>query len=421
MLTIAKNHKNLEKNGRPFFWLADTCWSAFTNISDQEWEYYLDKRKKQGFNTLQINILPQWDASSTRHDWKPFIDGDPHQLNDEYFAHARAMAKRAREKGFELALVVLWCNYVPGTWASKIFRTGILPFDAIAPYVEKVHETFSDLDPVYVISGDTDFPEKETEDYYLEAARVLRPLVPDHLLTTHIKGRYSYIPKDLEDMLDLHFYQSGHNAKDRTMPWSLSEKMQELYPGKPLLNSEPCYEDMGWSGGQYGRWHRDDIRKAAWQSLLSGASAGITYGAAGIYSWQQADSNFATGLGEGFDKPKAWQDAMNFPGAWDYSLARRILEGKEITPRQDLLANETGDIRVAIDQDETLYIYVPYNTALRLNGDFTDRNFTVIDLENRFISDGDPRQKDGKTIVEMHPFNADALIIAPAKKQIVKN
>ena len=78
MLRIAKNHKTLEKDGNPFFYLADTCWSAFTNISEEEWEYYLYKRKAQGFNTIQINILPQWDASDTDLNYNPFIDNDPY-------------------------------------------------------------------------------------------------------------------------------------------------------------------------------------------------------------------------------------------------------------------------------------------------------------------------------------------------------
>ena len=74
-LTIENNI--LMKNGKPFFYLADTCWSAFTNIKDNDWDYYLDYRKSQGFNTLQINILPQWDASATDLCYEPFevIDG----------------------------------------------------------------------------------------------------------------------------------------------------------------------------------------------------------------------------------------------------------------------------------------------------------------------------------------------------------
>ena len=63
MIKVSKNKRSFERDGRPFFYLADTIWSAFTNVSLEEWEYYLTQRKYQGFNTLQINTLPQWDRS----------------------------------------------------------------------------------------------------------------------------------------------------------------------------------------------------------------------------------------------------------------------------------------------------------------------------------------------------------------------
>ena len=87
MLQIAENQRTLLKDGKPFFYLADTCWSAFTNITDEEWDYYLYKRKVQGFNTIQINILPQWDASVTDLDYQPCLEKDPHRLNEDYFTH----------------------------------------------------------------------------------------------------------------------------------------------------------------------------------------------------------------------------------------------------------------------------------------------------------------------------------------------
>lgn len=411
MLAITQDHKNFLKDGKPFFYLADTCWSAFTNITDEEWDYYLEKRKMQGFNTLQINILPQWDASATDLNWQPFVDNDPMQLNDAYFEHARNMAIQAKKEGFELALVVLWCNYIPGTWASKMFKKGILPYEFILPYIAKVHETFSDLDPIYVISGDTDFPEEETEKYYIAAAKELRRLAPNHLFTTHIKGRYSYIPEELEKLLDIRFFQSGHNAKDLTMPYSLSETMQEKYPKvKPLINSEPCYEEMGYSGNQYGRWKQYDIRRAAWVSVLSGASAGVTYGAAGIYSWHKTKKNFGSLLGEGFDQPKSWEEAMSFPGAWDYGMLARIMKGRSITPRQDLLINPTTEIRVAKDQNGELLIYVPCNTRVRLNLE-KDYDFKALDLVSKNIADLTVSKKDNALIVAMHPFAQDALLI----------
>lgn len=414
MLELSEDHTALVRDGKPFFYLADTCWSAFTNITNEEWTYYLHKRKMQGFNTIQINILPQWDASSTDLNYHPFNQQDPYDLNDAYFNHARQLCIQAKESGFTLALVVLWCNYVPGTWASNMLPDHVLPFDCLDGYITKVHETFSDLEPLYIISGDTDFPTEETTRYYVHTAKRLKSLAPECLYTTHIKGRYSDIPEGLLCYLDLCFYQSGHNAKDLTMPYSLSEEMQKKFPGKLLINSEPCYEEMGYSGKMYGRWTRYDVRRAAYMSVLSGAYAGITYGAAGIYSWHKVGKGFMTALGEGFDQPKSWIDAIVFPGAWDYGYLKTILESLKVhhlTPRQDLLCNETTDIRIAQSDSDFILIYVPANTKIRLNKAFVGWDVKAIDLDQRFVAHMDSQIQDGKTIIDLHPFAQDALLV----------
>lgn len=414
MFQISENGKNILKDGQPFFYLADTCWSAFTNITDEEWDFYLYKRKAQGFNTIQINILPQWDASVTDLDYRPFVDGDVYRLDDGYFAHAREMCEKAKREGFELALVVLWCNYVPGTWASNMFADGVLPFDCLENYVKKVHETFTGLEPLYIISGDTDFPQEETTRYYVHVGKILKGLAPHCLFTTHIKGRYSDIPDGLYELLDFCFYQSGHNAKDLSMPYSLSGTMQEKYPGKPLINSEPCYEQMGYSGNMYGRWTRRDVRRAAWVSVLSGACAGVTYGAAGIYSWHKVKKGFHTLLGEGFDMPKSWEEAMAFPGAWDYGYLKMLigeLGAYELTPRQELLVNKTGDIRVASAGEKLLLVYVPSNTKVRLDMDLSGWKVRALGLAERFAAYVDVEIREGKTVIGMHPFEEDALLV----------
>ena len=90
---------------------SNTCWSAFTNINENDWKYYLQYRKRQGYNVLQINILPQWDASATDLNHSPYQKDEKgnyqfDKLNDSYFNHARSMCEVAKEYGFELALVV---------------------------------------------------------------------------------------------------------------------------------------------------------------------------------------------------------------------------------------------------------------------------------------------------------------------------
>lgn len=52
---------------RPFFYLADTVWMAFANLTVDEWERYLAHRRLQGFNALQISILPVTHDTSIRN------------------------------------------------------------------------------------------------------------------------------------------------------------------------------------------------------------------------------------------------------------------------------------------------------------------------------------------------------------------
>ena len=198
------------------------------------------------------------------------------------------------------------------------------------------------------------------------------------------------------------------------MPYSLSEEMQNKYPGKPLINSEPCYEEMGYSGQMYGRWTRFDVRRCAFMSILSGACAGITYGAAGIYSWHKVKKSFESSLGEGFDMPKSWEEAMSFTGAWDYGYIKAIFEElkvNSIIPKQDILINDTNDIRVAQANNGLIFVYVPYNTTIRLSINLDGWSIKAVDLAERFIANIKMIVKEKHTVIDMHPFSQDALLI----------
>lgn len=40
------------------------------------------------------------------------------------------------------------------------------------------------------------------------------------------------------------------------------------YPKKPMVNSEPCYEQMGASRNVYWRFTAQDCRASVWSSIL---------------------------------------------------------------------------------------------------------------------------------------------------------
>lgn len=421
MLRIDENRQGFLKNGERFFYLADTCWSAFTNIGEEDWSYYLNLRRQQGFNTLQINILPQWDACETKRDCFPFPTEDKVHFqytawNDDYFTHARNMCLKAKEEGFELALAVLWCNYVPGTWASSKVPENVMPVEFLESYLERVHAAFSDLHPVYLISGDTDFSE-EANAYYEKALDYLQERAKESLFTFHIRGRYLDLPEKFAEKIDFYMYQSGHNAQPENakMPYFLAGEFCRRSPKRPVVNGEPCYEQMGYSRNMYGRFGRYEVRRAAWQSILGGACAGITYGAAGIYAWDTLGKK-APLSSEGFDKPNPWNLAVHYPGAWDYGYIPYLLKMYGITsliPKQELLAvPKEGMLVGGCEEENLLVIYAPYNTAVNLKGDFSKCERHMIDLETRNVCINSRAEcKEGVTKLFMPPFEKDLLII----------
>ena len=103
------------------------------------------------------------------------------------------MCARAKEKGFELALVIMWCNFVPDTWASQFYSKGIMPIDCIDNYINIIHETFTKYEPLYIISGDTDFNTEQCIEYYVKCAKQIKELAPNCLYTnTHKRKIYIY-------------------------------------------------------------------------------------------------------------------------------------------------------------------------------------------------------------------------------------
>lgn len=387
-ITVSGRH--LERDGKPFFWLADTIWTALTNPTDDEWVEYLDRRAAQGFNVLQINALPQWDRCVAREDRYPYATSDHGKTFDftapvpEFWEHARWQLSEAVRRGFTPALVVQWCNFVPNTWASNINADNVIPDELVEPVVRKIVESFDEFDPVWVVSGDTGFETPEPLERYTKIADLMDELSPDSLKCYHIKGRYDGLPESLAERADLYLYQSGHNVSAQDGARTLALSFRDRPGARPIINSEPCYEQIGYSHMVYGRFRRADCRRALWLSITAGASAGVTYGAHGVWNWQDPAARGKHGKGEGFLTALPHEVALQLPGADDFALARRIVERYgllELEPCQALLANHEQDVFAArTDDGATTVVYVPTNASLELHGDLTGARLVCVDV-----------------------------------------
>lgn len=418
---ISETRDYFLRDGSYFFYLADTCWSAFTNASLEEWEYYLEYRAAQGFNALQINVLHQHDRSrGPLEPTPPFAvraDGswDFARVNEEYFDRVERMVEMAAGRGFVPALVLLWCNYVPGTWGSRLVKPQrVFPsLESAVAYVEYVAERFGKYEPIFVVSGDTNFESSESVEYYRAAFDAVKRRAPRSLTTMHLMGGLWQLPEEIlrSPSYDFYMYQSSHGADTQHLAYELAERFTAIPFKRPIVNGEPCYEGMGWFN-RYGRFTRADVRRAVWWSLLSGAKAGVAYGALGIWNWHKTGYTFPDERiwGASFD----WRVALSFPGASDAAYAKWIFEKYrlyEMNPANELLIDSQPGVRVAKGRDG-LAVYAPYAWRIKLAVDPSGYVWEGIDLEARRVIKPKVKAEGSVTVVEVAEAYNDVLILA---------
>jgi len=114
-LAVSANGRFLQlENGKPFFWLGDTGWLLFSRLNKEEAEYYLEVRRRQGYNVIQVMGIHHLSTKNVYGNG-PLIDHDlaqPLLLNDPahegYWEHADDLITMAERKGLYLAVVPVW-------------------------------------------------------------------------------------------------------------------------------------------------------------------------------------------------------------------------------------------------------------------------------------------------------------------------
>lgn len=417
-LAITPSKNFFLRDGTPFFWLADTVWSAFTNVTKDEWHEYLKYRRLQGFNVLQINVLHQWDASTPylRFPFRKDAQGNysSFELDEDYFAFAEELLEVATDFGFIPALVLLWCNFVPDTWGAKRGISPVMPLKTVEKYLQFVIPRFARFDPIFIISGDTDFGSSKTVEYYLKALEIAKTLLPSSLTALHLQP-HAVLPEEIvaSQHLDFYMYQSGHGKLEQNLPYVLAKRCLEYSVKRPIVNGEPCYEGHPYGFTKEGRFRTFDVRKAIWQSLLSGASAGVTYGAHGIWCWHREGAEFK-GV-EFSGEPFEWRIALSFNGAWEASFAKFVFERFELfglESANDLLVGVPEEIRFGMTSDRKRFaLYAPLAQTVAVSFDLREYDVFGVDLEQKRFFTPLLRFEEGSATFLMPPLHSDVLFV----------
>lgn len=328
-LMVSGNQRKLVRpDGTPFFYLADTAWELLHRLNRNDTEHYLTTRASQGFTAVQTVILGERDGLRvpTPDGHVPFADMDPAKPNEAYFAHVDGVVRRMNELGMVAALLPTWGDKVlnsPGQ-GPQIFT----PQNARA-YGRFVGRRYRDAQVIWIMGGDRD----TSRPPFLETIREMAAGIKEgdggrHLMTFHPPGRHSSseFVHD-EPWLDFHMWQTGHSNPELDTS-TLIAKDRALTPIRPVLDGEPCYENIPVMGGGWNptgmRFTAADARRRAWRAVLGGA-CGHTYGCNEIWMMHKhGDEQF---VGANMD----WRRALHLPGANQMRHLRTLIESRPFT------------------------------------------------------------------------------------------
>jgi len=407
---VARERTLSHADGEPFFWLADTAWSASTRATTEEWAEYLDYRVEQGYNVVQVNALRQFDGSRP-HDRIPFEDWDRSRPNHDYFRHLDDLVAMAHDRGVVAALVALWFDYAGANldWGVPAeYRHEHSPEQAraLGRYLGARYGAYG---AVWLVSGDSEF-DQSCLATYRAAAEALGDACQFPLRTAHQPGGQNTpaIVND-EDWLDFHMYQSGH-THDLAVPESQARTNRALHPARPVLNGEPCYADMEEYIGEE-VFDRETVRAAGWLSVLAGANAGLTYGALGLWPWHRAGDTFEAA--DRWGDPKPWDEALELPSADDYGRLAKLLDGHDVhalSPRPDLIAeSETGE--AAAVTPNAVLVYLQDGRAVALSDAPPVSDWQWIDPATGDTAHVEASGSNRSVDMDAPPFDGDALLV----------
>ncbi|WP_345950643.1 glycoside hydrolase family 140 protein [Mucilaginibacter sp. PAMB04274] len=342
-------------NEKPFFWLGDTGWLLFSKLNRDEAEKYLEARRKQGYNVIQVMVIHDINEVNIYGDsalvsaniTKPKITQGSNPANTteyDYWDHVDWIVDRAAEKGLYMALVPVWGSVVKS-------KTGHVNSANAKVYADFLAERYKNRSNVIWMNGG-DIAGSDSTQVWNTIGSTLRTGNPDKLITYHPRGRtQSSTWFHNENWLDFNCFQSGHrtyaqdtSAKDLKYGednWKYVKVDYNKTPVKPTLDAEPSYEKIpyGLHNVKLPRWKAADVRRYAYWSVFAGA-CGYTYGNNDVMQMHKP-----TDKGSAYGSKEYWYQSINDPGALQMQYVKKLMLSRSYfdrVPDQSLIAGKQG-------------------------------------------------------------------------------
>lgn len=385
-------------DGKPFFWLGDTDWEMVHRLTREEIAEFIDTRKQQGYNVLQVVALAEVNGirQPNRYGDYPLNNEDPTQLlvtpgsdpKDEYqydyWDHLDYLVNQASDNGIYIGLLPTWGDKIAQLWGDgpRIFT--VENAEAYGRLLATRYKNNWNI--LWILGGDRPAvyskENKEIDDrpiYRAMAKGIEGVLGSEAFLTYHPAGGPKSTSQFVQEeaWMDMNAFQSGHGARE-TEAWDWVKRDLALKPLKPTLDMEPCYEDHPvnpWDG----KWTRArgyfdayDVRARVYRGVFAGA-CGVTYGHHQI--WQFLNTALYPPINIG-DTVIGWQKASRAQAAGEMQHLKNLMLSRPYFTRvgdQSIITSDTGkdyrDLIVSTIDSGRSYamVYFPKGRTARLD------------------------------------------------------
>jgi hypothetical protein len=331
-----------------------------SKLTREETAVYLKNRSENGFNTIQVTLLP-WKVEEVNRYGEPAFLNNNYFIrpNEKYFEHVDWVLKKANEYGIQLSINVFWLR---NNWCE---HTTVDNARIFGNYVAKRFLEHPNI--MWYIGGDIN------PDGYMDQQKALAETIHSidyrHLQSSHC-GRYSdgtsssssmlYHREPWHDFNMAYCYDPSHSP--RLDPYALVQFIHayNLKPVKPVILGESFYEEI-----KYSFKDTTESLRAIRMSPLWGLTSGIT--------------GHAVGHGKIFPFTNGWQKAMDDPNSLMVkNLAKLIgeIEWWTLVPDQgqEVAVNGYGNfggahyISLAFDPEGKLAVaYFPHQGKLTVD------------------------------------------------------
>lgn len=326
-MNVSPNHRYLEHNGAPFFYLADTSWKLFTEPTLEEADLYLRTRKEQGFSVV-MPVLATERSRGEESERSALMEDDPTdptRPNETYFARCDKIIDRANELGLWVAILPTWGSYVGGNPRDE----PLFDEQSIRRYGEYVARRYKDRNVIWVNGGDrlSEDPKHQALWRALAAGMNAGDDTGTHVMTYHPPGLnhggHSSRWFHDDEWLDFNLLQTGVRYwEDDLCAHYVADYTRA--PVKPFIEGETRYENSNRNfgmprptGPKATAFH---VRQAAYYAMLCGA-AGHTYGCRDVWSFYVPSDEPPTRCVD-----THWKVALRFAGAEQLRHWRALFE-----------------------------------------------------------------------------------------------